>query len=166
MTLETIFQAEILTNFIYPFLLIFFILFAILEKTKTLGENKQINAVVSFVVGLIFVGAIFPKFVVGNLMLFLSLAIVILFVIFVIWGFISGKEISSIGGGWKNFLFVVLIIAIVIFLLSLFGVLTPIWNSVKSLFTQSWSASLWENVIFVLVIAGALAIVWKSKSGS
>ena len=30
------------------------------------------------------------------------------------------------------------------------------------LFKQSWSSALWTNVIFILVIAAVLAIVWKS----
>ena len=51
---ENILQHETLTSFVYPFLLIFFIVFAILEKTKIFGEEKkQVNAFVAFVIGLI-----------------------------------------------------------------------------------------------------------------
>ena len=70
---ETILQHWILTRFAFPFLLIFFIVFAVLEKTKLLGEGKkQLNALLSFVVSLVFVSAIYPTLVVSNLILFLT----------------------------------------------------------------------------------------------
>ena len=79
---ENILQSDILTKFVYPFLLVFFIIFGVLQKTKLLGsDNKQLNAFVSFVIGLIFVSAVYPKLIVSNLVLFLSVAIVIVFVL-------------------------------------------------------------------------------------
>ena len=51
---ETILQGEVFTRFILPFFLVFFVIFALLEKTKLFGDGKkQINAMISFVVGLI-----------------------------------------------------------------------------------------------------------------
>ena len=38
---ETLLQHPVLTNFVYPFLIVFFIVFAILEKTKLFGEEKK-----------------------------------------------------------------------------------------------------------------------------
>ena len=53
---ETLLQHPVLTNFVYPFLIVFFIVFAVLEKTKLFGEEKkQLNALTAFVIGLIFV---------------------------------------------------------------------------------------------------------------
>jgi multisubunit Na+/H+ antiporter MnhB subunit len=57
--MTTILQAPLLIDFIYPFLLIFFIVFAILEKSKLFGdEKKQLNALVALVIGLIFISII------------------------------------------------------------------------------------------------------------
>ena len=117
MTVETILQHWVLTDFVYPFLLVFFITFAVLEKSKILGgdDKRQLNALVSFVIGLIFVGAIFPKQVVSNMVLFLSVALVIVFVVLILWGFIFSKE----GGGMelnpsmKMGLFIVVTFAII-----------------------------------------------------
>jgi len=116
MVVETILQSEILTKFVYPFLLIFFIVFAVLEKTKVLGDDrKQLNALVAFVIGLIFVGTVFPKLVVQNMILFLTVALVIVFVVLLLWGFVSsGKEGFEISKGLKTFLFIVLGIAVVV----------------------------------------------------
>ena len=67
-----ILQQPILTDFLYPFLFMFFIVFAVLEKTNLFGEGKkQLNALIALIIGLIFVSAVFPKIVVGNLILFL-----------------------------------------------------------------------------------------------
>ena len=88
---ETFLQIPIVSNFILPFLLAFFVLFATLEKTKLLGDGKkQLNALISAIVGLIFVGAVYPKMVVSNLILYLAVAVVAIFVILLIWGFIFG----------------------------------------------------------------------------
>lgn len=89
MALDNILQSDILTKFAYPFLLIFFIVFAILEKTKLFGEDKkQTNALIEFVIGLIFVGFAYPKEVVSNMIQFLTVAIIVLFVVLLLWGFI------------------------------------------------------------------------------
>ncbi|MFH2028106.1 MAG: hypothetical protein ABIJ08_03135 [Nanoarchaeota archaeon] len=44
-----------LTDILLPFLLIFAIVFAILQKTKILGEKKNINVIVALVMGLLVV---------------------------------------------------------------------------------------------------------------
>ena len=102
---ETILQHPILANFALPFLLIFFIVFAILEKTKVLGEGKtQLNALTAFVLGLVFVGAVFPKEVVNNMVLFLTVAMVVVFVTLLLWGFATGGELkeSFVSAGWMK----------------------------------------------------------------
>ena len=79
--MATILQNSLLTDFLYPFLLIFFICFAVLEKAKVFGDDKkQLNAMVALVVGLIFVGAVFPKIIVANMVLFMTVGLVIIFV--------------------------------------------------------------------------------------
>ena len=159
MTVETVLQHWILTNFVYPFLLTFFVVFAVLEKTKILGgdDKRQLNAMVAFVVGLIFVAAVYPKVVVGELILFLTISIIVVFVFLLLWGFVAGGELKLgesntlkyVAGG---FMFVVVAVA----LLSILGV----WGSIyEFLFRQTWSKEFWTNALFILVIAGALAAV-------
>jgi hypothetical protein len=160
--METILQHEILTNFVYPFLLMFFLVFAILEKTKLLGDNKkQLNALLAFVIGLIFTAAIKPKLIVEDLILFMTIAIVIVFVVLLLWGFISGKEGFDTEKWMKWLLWVVGGIAVVIAVFYIIGVESTIF---KYLFEQNWSGSLWTNIIFIVIIALALAIVLKKTS--
>ena len=70
-------------SYVIPFLLIFAVVFAILDKTKMLGENKAIVSIISVAIGLLalqfdfvseFFAVIFPRFGVG-LAIFLAVVI-------------------------------------------------------------------------------------------
>lgn len=164
MVQETILQHWVLTRFAYPFLLIFFIVFAILEKTKIFGEkNKQVNSLIAFVIGLIFISVLYPTLVVENLVLFLTVALVVVFVGLLLWGFVTGGEAKISGKGIKIGAGILIVVAVAIALLWAMG----IWEEFFELmFRQSWSSSFWTNLIFVVVVAGALALVLRSKAKS
>ncbi|MBT4376073.1 hypothetical protein HOD29_01735 [archaeon] len=164
-------QHPVMTDFIYPFLLVFFILFAILEKTKLFGSEgnvKQLNALVSLVIGLIFVSAIFPKVVLGNLMLFLVLALVIAFVGLLLWGFITGgpkKEGDSfLGGKASKWFGGVLIVAIVIAVIWATGLHLGLEKAFDWIFNSSNSGSFWTNFFMVAIVVGAIAMVLGVKA--
>lgn len=161
---ETILQNEIFTNFALPFLLIFFIVFGILEKTKLFGEDKkQLNALIAFVIGLIFVAAIFPKLVVGNLILFLTVAIVVMFVGLLLWGFVSGEAPKLESKPLKWVVGIVIIVAVGIALLWAMGIEG---GASDLLFEQSWSGELWTNIAFVVVVILALVFAMRKTSNS
>jgi len=160
MSSHLILQNVIFTKFALPFLLIFFIVFAILERTKVLGDNKQLSALTAFVIALIFVGAANQKEFVENMILFLTVAIVVAFVGLLLWGFVSGGElkIESTGLKWAAG--------------ALVGggtLVAVLWASgiqggvIDLLFYQSWSGTFWTNVLFIAVIAGALALVLRKN---
>ena len=78
----------IFQDLILPFILIFVLIFAILQKTKLLGDGvQQINAVIAFVIAGIFVA--FSAYVVWlkSFAIFLAIALFILFVFMLIYGF-------------------------------------------------------------------------------
>ena len=163
---ETIFQHWIVTQFILPFLLIWTLVFAILEKTKLLGEGKtQINSLAAFIIAFIFLSAIKPKETVSNLILFLTVALVVMFVGLLLWGFISGEELKSgilSKSGLKWVAGIVILVSVAIAFLWASGNESRAYDL---LFNQSWSDSFWTNVAFGVVVAGALALVLtKSKS--
>lgn len=160
----TFLQSTIVAKFILPFLLVFFIVFAILEKVKLLGDDKkQLNALIAFVIGLIFVGAVFPKEVVGNLILFLSVALVVVFVTLMIWGFASGGGEVKIDGWVKKVVGAVTIITIIIAVLWAVGLkIDTVSRFFDFIFYQPWSSTFWTNVIFIVVIAIALAYMIKA----
>lgn len=157
----TILQHPIFTKFAFPFFLIFFITFALLEKTKIFGDGKkQINALVAFVIGLIFVSVAYPKDIVNNLILFLTVAIVVVFVFLLLWGFISGEEAKLPGmAGLKWVALILLTIAVIIAVFWAMGIESQVYGM---LFKQSWSNNFWTNFTFIVVVAVALAVAIKS----
>ena len=158
---ETILQHWIFSSFIFPFLLIFFITFGILEKSKLFGDRKQLNALIAFVIGLIFVGAVFPKLVVGNLILFLTVAVVVMFVGLLLWGFVAGEEglkFASMDRSIKYIAGIVILIAVIIATLWATGIQGSLLDFI---FRRNWSGEFWTNFAFVAVIIIALAAVLK-----
>lgn len=167
--MTTILQSALLTDFLYPFLLVFFILFAVLEKTNIFGAGKkQLNAIISLVVGLIFVGAVFPKLIAENMILFMTVGLVIVFVGLVLWGLIAG-EAPVPGAKWKKFYSIILGIAIVVAVLWASGVGNVVLDGIEAIFSflfdSNWSGTFWTNVLFVALIAIAIAVVLKIKPG-
>ncbi len=163
---ETIFQHPILQQLILPFLLVFTLVFAILEKTKLLGDGKkQLDAIVAFVVGLIFVTAVFPKMVVGNLILFLTVSLVVMFVILLLWGFVFGE----IKEGFKPAPWMKWTLGIVIGVGVIFAVIWSIGlpaGITEWLANLNWSSPFWINFSFIIVIAVALALVLAKRRSS
>jgi len=155
----TFLQHPIFTQYIFPFLLMFFIVFAILEKTKLFGEGKkQLNALTAFVISLIFVGAVGPKLIVGNMILFLSVAIVIVFVFLLIWGFIFGDEKGFKVQDWMKWILGILGgVAVVVAVVFATGLNTQLASFFSS------QSQIWTSVAFIVVIVIALALVLLSK---
>ena len=157
---ETIFQNWIFKDFILPFLLIFAIIFAILEKTKILGhENKQLNAIVAFVIGLIFVGVVYPKEVVGNLILFLTVSLIVVFVFLMLYGFVVSDKEGFKVELWMKWTFGILAgVAVIIATIWATGIQVEFLDI---LFNQSWSGTFWTNALFVVVVVVAIALVLR-----
>lgn len=160
---ETFLSNWIFKDILLPFLLIFFIIFAVLEKTKLFGEGKkQINALIAFVASLIFVGAFSYSNVISNLTLFLTVTLVALFVILLIWGFIWGtKEGFKLEGWMKWILGITAGIAFVWAVLWATG-----WSEIVIGFFSGKTdlgQTIVTNAVFVLVIAVTLILVLKYK---
>jgi len=171
MVQETILQHWIFTRFALPFLLIFFIVFGILEKTKLFGSGKkQLNALIAFVIGLILIAATSPTLTISNLILFLTVAIVVLFVALLLWGFVAGEkglEFEKAPKALKWFIGIVIVVAVIIALLWALGTEVTVFETVSDfLFKSDWSKSFWTNFSFVVVIIIALVLVLrKTKEG-
>jgi hypothetical protein len=164
--MANILQSTLLVNFLYPLLLMFFISFGVLSKTNIFGKDKQqLNALVSLVISLIFVGAIFPKLLVENLVQFMAIGLVFLFVAVFLWGFISGDKDLTVESGSKiHKLFAFLIFGAIIFAVLAFSglgsVLIDKLHSILSFgFESDWSSSFWTNFIVVAVILVVVAVV-------
>ena len=165
---ESVFAEPIFMEYVLPFLLVFTLVFAILDKTKLLGEEKrQINAIMSLVIGLILLAFPAPREIIVKLMPFLAVALVVLFVFMLLYGFISPKKNGDVlNKGLKITLGIIAGLAVIVAVLWVSGAWDVIY---ESLIKQEGAGRIWINVLLIAIIAGAMAVVLatggeKSKS--
>lgn len=97
---------------IISFLLVFVIIYALLAKTKILGENQFIQLLVSFLVAVIFVTAINVRQYIETITPWFAVLVIALFFILVLIGF-SGKVPEGFQKG-IGVIFIILLIVIFI----------------------------------------------------
>ena len=99
-----LFTTEIFTQGVLPFLLVFVLVFAVLQKTKILGDGKkQIDALVALAVALILIGTKTPRDYIVQMMPWLAVALIVLLVFFLIYGFAdSDKEKGLVMEKWMK----------------------------------------------------------------
>lgn len=163
---DLIFSSELFRDYILPFLLVFVILFGVLEKTKIFGDDKkQVNALTSFIIALIFVGFVLPKQIVTNLVLYFSIALVIILIFMILFGFVSSDKDGFKPMAWMKWVFGILIG--ITLLVAVFWASGSLDFIINFLFYQSWSKTFWMNVLFIVIIIAAIAFAFsggKSKS--
>jgi len=131
-----------LYDVVLPFLLVFTIVFAILEKTKVLGvqevegkkiTKKNLNAIVAFVAAFLVVAS--TKIVgVINQVLASTVLLALLAVLFLaLVGIFVKTEGESIflQGGWKVLFMVIMFLGIVLIFLHALGWLMPLWQALQ-----------------------------------
>lgn len=158
------FTAEIFTEGILPFLLVFVLLFALLQKSKLFGEGKsQIDALISLAISLILIGMPTPRDIIVNMIPWLAVALVVLFIVLVIYG--MGGEIDSSTKSLKLpkwFNKTVLVLAILFVIILVLSV-TGGWSYIRGWISDS---SIFSTVLLLIVIAAALWVALKNPSGS
>jgi hypothetical protein len=171
--MATILESSLMTNFLYPLVLMFVLTFAILEKIQIFkgsdgGDKKQLHAVISLVIALIFVSAVFPKLIVANLVQFMTVGLVVIFVALMLWGFVSGqssfpKKMTTVLGG-------IIGVAVLFAVLWATGLGSPIVVGFQKFFTflfgSGWSGAFWTNAILIGLIGIVIALVLKSGAGT
>jgi hypothetical protein len=152
-------------DYVLPFALIFTLIFAVLQKTKLLGDGKkQIDSLVALIIGLILIATPFARNMVVQLMPFLAVFASILLVFMLLYGFISGKKDGDVlSKYWKYVFYAILSISLVIALLVISGYYQPLYNF---LVESPSASSIWFNVLLIAVIVGAIIAVLVGKEKS
>lgn len=144
----SVFSNPFVLYILMPFLLVFVLIFAILEKTEILGSGKRpANAIIGMVIAFIFVGV--PG-IVGVTLKFIpiiSLILVILLCFLMIFGFV-GINVSE-NRGLKIALGIILGLLFVGIILWATGVFQKI----------SLSSTAIQYIVLFVIFAGALALV-------
>jgi len=157
---ETILSSPFFTELVLPFLLVFTLIFAILEKTEILGSGKrQINAIMGFVVALILIAFPYPRGIIVNLMPLLAVIAVLLLVFMMLYSFSGGKPDKEL---WlKKTVGILVGLALLIALL----VMTGYWEKVMTAISGGSGSELASNLFFIAIIIAAIAIVLSSGKG-
>lgn len=162
----TLFQSDIFAQIILPFILIFTVIFAILEKAKILGEDKkQIDAIVSFAIALIFVSYSYATGVISKLMPFLGISAVVILIFMILFAFVSaGKEGFEMSKGLKITFGVLIGIGLIIVVIWATGA----WDAVYGFFSGSdeRTTTLWATIFVVIAIVVAVVVAFKGEGSS
>jgi hypothetical protein len=151
---------------VLPFLLVFTIVFAILDKTRILGvdkiENKEytkknLNAIIAFVISFLVVASTtlvrVINEVVANIVLLMVLVISFIMLVGVFHG--TGEATLKDHPGWAKFFMAVVFIVIIMIFLQALGWLQLLINFITLTDDFDWVATL---VLLVIVIAFMLFI--------
>jgi hypothetical protein len=161
---NTLLSHPLVVETILPFLLVFTLVFAVLQKSKVLGEGKrQIDAIVSLVIGLLVISFGQATGIIIQLIPFLAVSLVVVLVFMLLVGsFHDGGDFLP--KGFKTFLMIIALIATVIAVMYI----TNAWDFLLNLLAYDGTGSPFlGNIIFVLLIIGVVAFVmWGARPGS
>lgn len=155
MVTPTILQSDFFVNLVLPFLLVFTLVFAILQKTKILGDGKkQIDAIVALVVGLLVVAFGYAVNIIVFLMPVLAVSLVVILLFLLIWGFTHGSEKFEIH---KNVKMAGGVIAALVVAIALIYV-TGFYNTFLSWFNSD-SSYVGTAVFVILMVVGVGVVI-------
>ncbi len=145
--------SEPLVQIVLLFVLIFTVIFAILQKTKILGDGKkQIDALVALAIGLLVTSVGYATQIISQLIPFLAVSVIIILVFLILLGMFWVKDFSihkgiQIAGG------IVVFLAVVIAVLTI----TDSWQRLLDFF--SGHSTLVTNIVLLVVVGLA---VWAA----
>jgi hypothetical protein len=158
MAMLGIFGTELFGQIILSFALIFTIIFAILERSKILGEDKhQINSIVSLVVALI--GTPFARTIIAQVVPVAVILIIIILSFMLILGFAGATTKEGYLNTWlKVAVGIIAAIVLVVTVLWSTGWLAKLIEVIK----QPGASVFWQSLLLVVVIAVVMLVAIKS----
>ncbi len=163
----TILSHPVFVETILPFILVFTIVFAILQKSKILGDGKrQIDAIVGLVIGLLVISFGQATGIILQLIPFLAVSLVVILVLLLLLGSFTepGKFFEKFPKGIKYILMVAVTLGVAIAVIYVTGFWEILYTWV---FLSSGSSGLLANIIFMVIIVGAIiAVVYGSGKSS
>jgi len=159
----TILSSPLFVTTILPFLLIFTIVFAVLQKAKIFGEGKkQIDAIVALVIGLLAISFRYAIGIIVELVPFLAVSLVIILVLLILLGSFHKEGEFELPKGIKWVLISLSMLALVIAIL----IITGFWSTAYDYITIDGGSGFLRNIIFVIIAVAAIAaVIWGSGKG-
>jgi hypothetical protein len=155
---NTILSHPIFVETILPFLLVFTIVFAVLEKSKILGDGKrQVDAIVALVVGLVVISFAQAVGIILQMTIFLAVALVVILVLMILLGAFAaeGKFTDMFPKALRYIAIVVVVVAVVIAAVYITG----FWERLYDWVYIGSESNIFINILFFVIIAGAIVAV-------
>ena len=164
---------------ILPFLLVFAVVFGILEKTRILGEEKigkemyprkNLNAIVAFVMAMLVVAATKIVGVINVALPKISLLIIVALSFLLMIGIFMKPDntlYDKLNGTWLAFLMIVMFVAVIFIFLSVIPANeNQSWLEYAfSYVVEFWSGTLVATVVLLAVVIWAIMYITKGDSG-
>lgn len=155
---ETFLSSTFVTQIILPFIILFLVVYAILQKTKILGgDNKLLNIVLSLALALISVSFAHPTQVITRIIPVFGVAVVSVLLLLIVFAFSEGKDKLELNSGVKYAIWGIVGFAILATLLWASG----IWAYI----TSKSNTNLFWNVLFFIIIAAVIGIAAAGSGG-
>ena len=151
-------------DIVLPFLLVFTLVFAILEKSKVLGTEKtkegeftrkNLNSMVAFVVAFLVIASSRLVAVINETMANMVLLLMMSVCFLILIGSFM-KETSEgvfLEKGWQTFFTIMMFVGLLFIFLNALGWLEPMWSYLLTHYDSTAVAS-------ILLVAGMIFFVW------
>jgi len=140
---------------ILPFLLVFVVVFAILQKSKVLGESKaQIDSITALVVGLILIGVPAARNVILDIVPWMAVGVAVILVFMILYGFVAG-DLSNMHKGMK----ITFGILAGLFTIGIVAYATGLWTYLSGLSSEGFGM----NLFLIVLVVGAVVVAMTSK---
>jgi hypothetical protein len=162
---ETLFTSALFSGAILPFVLIFVLVFAILEKAKILGTDKHnINALIALAIGLIFISVGYAVDLVNQIVPIVGVALAAILIFLLIWGSVSKHDTPLDVGDNVRKAFMWIAFAVVGIALIYY---TGFWAYLRTNYISgNFSDWIPTILLIVIVIVAVRAVLSGSSSGS
>jgi hypothetical protein len=151
------------TEGVLPFLLIFVVIFAILQKSKILGDGKsQIDSLIALAIALILIGAEGPRTIVVALMPWLSVGVAVMLVFLIMYGFVGGDLSGSNAPVWMKWVFGILA---GIFTVGVVIYVTGFSSTIFSWFEGYGDSGWFMNGIVIILVIVAMVVAVRGGEG-
>ncbi len=161
---------------ILPFLLIFTIVFAILEKARVFGTEeidgtkytkKNLNAMASFVISfLVIASSQLVEIITTVSSQMVILLLLSIFFLILVGSFYKEGEGVFLEGGWKILFMVLMFIGIVLIFLNAIHVEDgrSWWEYTWDFMIENWQGDAVASIILLLVVVGLMYFITKSPA--
>lgn len=150
---------------VFSFLFVFLIVYAVLVKTKILGDSHFVNLLVGFIIAIIFMSFSSLELYVKTIVPWFVVLLVCVFLVLVLAG-LSTKDLDKImtpGFGW-----VIIVILILVFLISAIKVFNPVFHpdlvvttgenvSLLEQIRESIGGQFWGTALLIII---AVIVAW------